>query len=145
VRQAPPIALTLSGAGAWRVAQVALPTLSAAVVAVWLVAWTPLLAGPLWSSAVAASASMLVAVAAWFGSAPKSVHLIWTGEHWAADGSPGEVDLMLDLGPWLLLRFRPPAGRSRWLPVPRREAGAAEQGLRAALYARGAAVERRQA
>jgi hypothetical protein len=122
-----------------------MPTLAAAVLAIWFAAWTPWLAGPFLAACVAVSASALVAVVSWVGTRPGSAHLQWNGEHWAADGSAGEVDLMLDLGPWMLLRFRPTVGRSRWLPVPRREAGAAEQGLRVALYARGAAVEQRRA
>ena len=142
MRQAPPIALTLSGGGAWRVAQVALPALSAALVVTWLAPWSPIPASPLLVVPVSA---LLAAVACWWGSAPQSVHLQWNGERWAADGSAGEVDLMLDLGPWMLLRFRPPGARSRWLPVPRREAGASEQGLRVALYSRGPDAVQRQA
>ena len=135
MRQAPPIALTLSGAGAWRVAQVALPALAAAVLLAWAAA----------SVALTLAAAAIVGVVAWRTGTPKPVHLQWTGEHWAVDGQAGEVDLMLDLGPWMLLRFRPSAGRRLWLPVPRVEAGAAEQGLRAALYARGSTALRRQA
>jgi hypothetical protein len=142
VRQAPPIALTLSGSGAWRVAHVALPALSAAVAVFWLSLW---LALP-FALHLAALTSVLIAAMVWSGSRPRPVHLRWNGEYWAADGRAGEVDVMLDLGPWMLLRFRPPDDVPRWLPVPRREAGPAEQGLRAALYARGAAAAaRRQA
>jgi hypothetical protein len=119
---------------------VALPALSAAVAMFWLALWLTL---PL-PHLLAALASVLAAAMAWLGSRPRPVHLQWNGEHWAADGHAGEVDVLLDLGPWMLLRFRPPDARPRWLPVPRREAGASEQGLRAALYSRGAmAVARR--
>ena len=134
MRQAPPIALTLSGAGAWRVAQVALPALAAAVLLAWAAA----------SVALTLAAAAIVGVVAWRASLPRPVQLQWNGEHWAADGSAGEVDLMLDFGPWMLLRFRRPGARSRWLPVPRREAGASEQGLRVALYSRSAAAVQRQ-
>jgi hypothetical protein len=109
---------------------------------VWLALWLTLPFAHL----LAALASVLGAAMAWLGSRPRPVHLQWNGEHWAADGQVGEVDVMLDFGPWMLLRFRAPGARPRWLPVPRREAGASEQGLRAALYARGVAVAaRRQA
>jgi len=113
----------------------ALPALAAAVLVAWAAA----------SVMLAPAAAAIAGVVAWRASRPRAVHLQWTGEHWAADGDAGEVDLMLDLGPWMLLRFRPSVGRPLWLPVPRGEAGASEQGLRAALYARGPAALQRQA
>jgi hypothetical protein len=45
---------------------------------------------------------------------------------------------MIDLGAWMLLRFRPEAGAAHWLPVP--DAGRARHGLRAALYSRASAA-----
>lgn len=76
------------------------------------------------------------------------MRLSWTGSHWVcmpvadaaspvrADAPAGEVDLMLDLGGAMLLRWRAlpaGAGQTIWLPVSRRAAPAAWHALRVAL------------
>ena len=50
--------------------------------------------------------------------------LRWDGQDWvlagAAAGRPdqrGDAALMLDLGPWMLVRFRPRDGAATWLPL----------------------------
>ena len=133
-RHAPPVAVTCSGGGAWRAVQLLLAALAAAVPA----AWAALHAG--FAEPIAAAAAAAAAVAAawlvWRLTRTQACTLSWNGEHWAADGQAGEVDVMLDLGGWLLLRLRPLAGRARWLPVPDSQAGPARHGLRAALYSR---------
>lgn len=72
-----------------------------------------------------------------------SLCLRWDGERWwlgpAAEGEPwpGEVSVALDVGDWLLLRFRPEAtahARPRWLPVERAAVPADWHGLRCAVY-----------
>ena len=132
MRHAPAVGVTLSGGGAWRTAQVLLAALAAAV----FVAWALLhLGGPVWPAACAAAVAGAVA---WRLTQPRPVLLRWDGAAWSANAQPGEVDVMLDLQRWLLLRFRPADGRVRWLPVPAAEAGAAWHGLRAALYSRAA-------
>lgn len=79
------------------------------------------------------------------------MRLSWNGSHWVcvpvadaaapvcADTSVGDVDLMLDLGDAMLLRWRParsaPQGPRAviWLPVSRHLEAAAWHGLRVAL------------
>jgi len=69
-------------------------------------------------------------------------------QHGAPHGAAGHLDLMLDGGDALLLRWRPVAGdrwtsRSQWLAVSRRGLGdAAWHGLRVALQWAQPAVER---
>ena len=69
----------------------------------------------------------------------------WYDGHWTLQlelGQPQEGSLlpMLDLGNWLLLRFRPlPSGRPRWFGVGCSSAGAAWHPLRATLFAPGRA------
>jgi RNA polymerase sigma-70 factor (ECF subfamily) len=59
------------------------------------------------------------------------------GRHWSADGVVGTLAVMLDLGPWMLLRLQGTEPvTSRWLPISAREAGPAWHLLRAALFAR---------
>jgi hypothetical protein len=50
----------------------------------------------------------------------------------------GDARVMIDLGNWILLRFAAasPASRVAWLPLSRRQAGAAWLQWRAALFAR---------
>ena len=78
-------------------------------------------------------------LAAWLSARFDATHvasqLAWDGRAWSLDGRAGSVDVMLDLGPWMLLRFD--AGRgatSRWLPLPLAKAGAAAHRCRAALH-----------
>jgi len=136
VRQAPPVSLRCDGSAAWRM----LHALLAAAAAASLVAWGLLHGGAQEASAGAASAvaALLAAAAGWFAARPESAELRWDGQAWWLDGAAGRVDVMMDLGPWMLLRFRPAAGVSRWLPVP--GAGPTRHGLRAALYSRAAFV-----
>ncbi len=134
MRHAPPVGVSLSGGGAWRVGRTLLAALAAAVFA----AWAGLHLGvPPWQAAAGAGVTALLCGAlAWRAARPQTVLLRWDGAAWSADAVSGEVDVMLDLQRWLLLRFRPTQGGPRWLPVPGAEAGAAWHALRAALYSR---------
>ncbi len=132
MRQAPPAGVSCSGGGLWRGAQVLLVALAAATFAAWVASVFTALA-PL---PPAAAAGLLAAALAWQLTPPRAAVLHWDGTRWTADGQPGDLRVMLDLGGWLLLRFAPATGRKRWLPLPQ-----ATQGMRAALYARGAAQD----
>ncbi len=81
--------------------------------------------------------ALLVALLAWRTLQSDPVDLAWDGQVWLANGAAGRVDVMLDVAGFLLLRFRPvPAALSHWIAFSRRNMGAAEHGLRVALYAR---------
>ena len=71
--------------------------------------------------------------------------LRWDGQGWWSGSDAGaahplhSVDLMMDLGGWMLLRARAePAPRwwlpGRWCSIAHRDVGAAWHGLRLALY-----------
>jgi hypothetical protein len=62
--------------------------------------------------------------------------LIWNGSQWQWQGLAGDMQVALDLGAWMLLRFDPLAGRSRWIAASRASAEGPWAALRAALYAR---------
>ena len=132
MRQAPPVGIVVSNAGAWRWIHIGLPALAAGVVAAWALGL--LEADAAATFAASAAAALAVGLAASRGR-PQPVELRWDGHAWLAAGEPVEVELMIDLGGWLLLRLGAAGRRRRWLAVPRREAGAAWHGLRAALYA----------
>ena len=97
--------------------------------------------------ALASVAAVLVIVSSWSLVRIPAVRLLWDGERWqlSANGSPGrdatdgELRLMLDLGIWMLLRFRAADGqvrgpRVRWLPVQRGGLEPQWSALRRALY-----------
>ena len=134
MRQPPPVAVTCSGGGCWRVAQAALLAAAAAAATAW--AWLQL-RGPLLPAGLAAVAvALLAGVARWRSTPPRALQLRWDGQAWSVDGQPGDVDVMLDLQRWMLLRYRPRLGRTRWLPLGDAAAGRDRHALRAALYSR---------
>jgi len=137
MRAAPPVSLRCSGGRWWRGLQTALPTLAAAACGVWALQWTQ--QAPGW----AAVPAVVVALLSWRQAAPAPVDLAWDGQLWTADGQPGQLDVMLDVGGALLLCLRPdpPSGRRRrWIAVSAAEAGPAMHGLRVAVYHRPAAA-----
>jgi len=118
------------GAG-WRIAQAGLVALAAAAFSAWVL----LHAG--WAAWPAAPVAGIAGLLAWRALRCDPVALAWDGQAWRADGVTGEVDVMLDMAGFLLVRLRPvPAGRACWIALSRRDTGAAEHALRVALYAR---------
>ncbi len=156
MRAAPPLSVRCHGGWPWRALRVGLPTLAAAVVALWLGQWLEqsdealrLNASlmPLWGTyglavapvVVALAAGALAAALAWPMTRPQPTELAWDGQHWRVGGPAGRLAVMIDLGPWLLLRWWPEpgaAGPARWLAVWAGEVGPAWHPLRCALFAR---------
>jgi len=133
MRAPPPVEFTSTSSRAGRAALAAFVGLVAAV----LVAWALPHAVAQWGDPPRASAllqgGMVLAVAImttgafWLERRRSDVGertLRWDGQDWilvAADGMPrrGDATLMLDLGPWMLVRFQPAApagaGAAAWL------------------------------
>jgi hypothetical protein len=135
MRAAPPVGLCCDGGLAWRALQSVLPGLAAAVMTGWIGAhagwpvarWLPL-------ALLTGTAAGLLA---WRLARPRQTELRWDGQAWSADGTKGRLDVMLDLGGWLLVRLRPRSpGAVRWVAVSAAEAGGQLHALRAALYSR---------
>jgi len=112
---------------------------AAALLAEWVAGWLD------WSARAAVLVMAATALAAWIGvRATRSrlpVTLDWNGRQWtwaappaAAEG--GEIGVAMDLGPWLLLRFRPTLAprRLRWIALQRGGLEAHWHALRCALY-----------
>jgi hypothetical protein len=141
MQAAPPVAVVCDGGAAWRAVQVLLQALAAASLAAWVAGHAGAF-GPL-QAVVAAAAAVLAGGRAWRAAAPQPRLLNWDGEHWRLGpaGDPGQVDVMIDLGRWLLLRHAVVAASrtAHWLPVSAAAAGPAWHGLRIALHARPAA------
>ena len=140
MRSAPPVRWVCEANAGWIAVQVTLNAAAAAVGAGWLAAMvgfpTPF---PL-SAGLAAATLAALASWRWLRHAPVAVE--WNGREWSLGEGPGraagQLDAMIDLGGWLLLRFRShdaTAGLpTRWLATAcggRRAAGSA---FRAALY-----------
>jgi hypothetical protein len=124
----PPCAITVARFGAWRTAVAVVALAALATLGAWLLA-SPL-GEDVWiraGVAVAALATIALAASLWRQPA---FRLRWDGLAWtiasaagAAPESSGRMEVAIDLGGFLLLRFTP-AGRSgpasiRWLPVGR--------------------------
>jgi hypothetical protein len=151
MRAAPAVSVRCQGGGVWRALRAGLPAVAIGTLALWLgqhfersdsawgAAWSvhPSWARePIW---IAAALALVVAILCWGLARPVAREVRWDGQRWMVDRRAGRLALMIDLGPWLLLRWRPEAGaglKRRWLAVSSREAGTAWHPLRAALYSR---------
>ena len=138
MRAPPPVEFTTALGRAWRGALSVLVAASVAVPLAWGLpyfaahwgglrpdAFSDLLGDPV-AQALVAGWVALVAFAAMWLSRRDAVErtLRWDGQEWvlAAEGRPdqrGDAALMLDLGPWMLVRFLPCAGLggTHWLPL----------------------------
>mgnify|MGYP001187685297 CR=1 FL=1 len=130
MRAPPAVAVRCTGGWPWRLLNVALPALAAGVAAAWVLRHVEASVAP---AAMVAAAVLLLA---WRLSRPRERLLQWDGQRWTVDGVPGRLQLMVDLGRFLLLRLHPEQGRGPWLAVTATEAGAAWHALRAAVYSR---------
>jgi hypothetical protein len=139
---APPVALVCEGGAVWRGVRAGLPALAAAAFAAWVAGHAGL--GLPGQALVALVAAVPAATLAWRAAAPQPRALAWDGEHWRLGPAdqPGRVDVMIDLGGWLLLRHTGDGANAAvtWLAVSGSSAGAALHGLRLALQARAPAA-----
>ena len=133
---------TLTRFGLWSTAVLVLTLLAATTLAVWL-------STRVFFEGASALAIAGIALALWFGAtvsrrAPLSLR--WDSQRWHLGPADtmghepwtGELNVVIDLGPWMLLRFRPDAQSSpdavRWLPVQRRGFESQWHTLRCAVY-----------
>ena len=132
MRAAPAVGLHCSGGFAWRLVQALVPALAAAAVVAWLLGLgeRPVV--------MALGVVPLVGAIAWGLARPLSQALNWDGQCWRLAGREGSIEVMIDLGGWLLLRFdaAAPGARSHLVAVSGSDAGPALHGLRAAVYCR---------
>lgn len=123
--------------GAWRWGVVALAGAAAASTAVWLAALFGATAAA--SATSAAAAALAAAASAVRATRLAPLELGFDGLQWSLDGggAVGRVDVVVDLGWWMLLRHVPQdaRGRVQWLPVSRARLGARWHALRCAACA----------
>ena len=144
MRAAPPVELESALGRAWRGALALVVAASVAAPLAWGLPYfaahwgslhpDPLVEGlqrPVVQAGIVAWAAAVVFVAAWLsrkaGRAGERT-LRWDGQDWVLPGTAGDPEqrgtasLMLDLGPWMLVRFLPyaacaGAGGGTWLPL----------------------------
>jgi hypothetical protein len=140
MRTAPPVHMACGRDARWASVVTVLAATAAATSAWWLVRRMGI---PTAAGAAAAAAGLAVAlfVADRFRRGTQR-RLQWDGRTWLLDGVPGQVEVMIDLGGWMLVRFVTPsqapgpwAGRLQWLPINLGLGGSAPHLCRAALHA----------
>ena len=141
MRVAPSFQIDCGPQEGWRVAQQALYAITAATILGWALAWAEVGVWP--TAALALAVGLAAAVGAGRALRASVSRLGWDGAQWSLQSAgqvpeTGQAEVMLDLGAWMLLRFRPEPsgiGSDRWLALDRRQAGAAWHTARVALFA----------
>ncbi len=137
---APPVQMVCGSDPRWYLASWALASVAATVALQWLVAGVGARAAVVWLGAAP------VALLGWLWSVRRKSGrsdplLVWDGRSWLLDGRPGQVEIAIDLGSWMLLRFHDSAASGvTWLPLPLQAAGAPVAVCRAALHAHAGAA-----
>ena len=138
MRTAPAVRVVCDLGGAWRWLQALLYGVASAALAAWCaLRFNAAMPVVIFVAALVAIAAFVLGMCL---LSKGTATLNWSGAAWSLDVGNGAVDLqrvdiMLDLGAALLLRLLPATGRAYWMPVRRRESGAAFPLLCAALYA----------
>jgi hypothetical protein len=135
MRGAPPVQMACGRDARWHGAECALAALAAGSAVFWLLLYQGL--PPHLVLPVVAGVA-LGAAASWWRWVDRQSRqfLAWDGVGWALDGTAGDVALMIDLGPWMVLCFRPhESSPRRWLAVDLRRCGAPIHLCRAAVHA----------
>ena len=134
MRAAPAVSVRGTGGPLWRAWCAFLPALALAALVAWGLGH---LGRPELGALAGLALGAALAMGLWKRQSRTPALLAWDGQHWSADGVVGTLAVMLDLGPWMLLRLQGTEPvTSRWLPISAREAGPAWHLLRAAAFAR---------
>ena len=138
MRGAPPVQMACGRDARWAAAVALLLATSSATLVGWL-AWHAAPADRLLPLLAAAATFGVAALTAWGRVARQALRpLAWDGRTWMLSGAPCGVEVMIDLGGWMLLRVTyPAAGRVHWLPLGLRSDDAQTHLRRAALHAHG--------
>jgi len=153
MRAPPPVEFACAPGRTGRAALSALVGLAAAVLVAWGLPYAaaqwgnPPDASTLFQGGLAVAVAVMTSGASWqmlrrFDGGERTLR--WDGQDWVlacADGRPdlrGDAALMLDLGPWMLVRFVPAAARgaraARWLALTVTQDAARWAALRGALW-----------
>ena len=139
MRAAPAFQVSLQRFGVWRTAVWLLTALALGALVAWLASRPP----PL-GVATLVMAAIGTAAMTWLAASlahQRRVDLRWDGRSWTLGASTsepvaGELGVALDLGDWMLLRFKPLSSSAVvWVPAQRHGLEAAWHGLRCAVHA----------
>lgn len=154
MRASPAVQVTFRRFGVWRAGVASIAWLGLGALAAWLMAW-PWPLSALRMTAAALAAASLAWAALSLVRVP-AVNLRWDGRVWFLlrldprfpEPIAGELRVMVDLGPWMLLRFVPVDRREGmaavWLPAQRRGSELQWHGFRCAVHAAGSPRPARQ-
>jgi hypothetical protein len=139
MRASPAFQVSLQRFGVWRAAVWLLTALALGTIVTWLASRPPPLgAGTLALAAAGTAALTWLAVSM---ATQRPIDLIWDGRNWSL-GAPnrepvaGDLSVALDLGGWMLLRFKPLSSSAFiWVTAQRWGLEAAWHGLRCAVHA----------
>ena len=144
MRASPAFQVVLDRFGVWRTAVLATAVTGGVVMLAWLASSPPSVSVASRGLAVVAALALLLFGARAARVAP--VSLRWDGQLWhlgppqSAGHEPvsGALQVALDFGPWMLLRFEPAEStwrtRATWLPAQRRGLESRWHALRCAVY-----------
>ena len=133
MRTAPPVRVAVAPGGAWRLGVAMLVALCLGACTAWVFGH----AGLPHAHGAALAAFTLGAAAAWRLQPSREMLLAWDGSQWSLDSRSGRLQVMVDLGTWMLLCLDPPARTRAWVAVGAARAGPSWHALRAAVYSRG--------
>jgi hypothetical protein len=145
MRAAPPFQVSLRRFGVWRLGVLLFAALGLCSVAAWVHTREQAAGFQFWMILLASVVIVLALTMSLFRLPP--VNLRWDGLSWhlgapdvrAVDMVAGDVQAVIDLGPWMLLRFvaadsRPRRPTTRWLPVQRHGLEGQWHALRCSVY-----------
>lgn len=144
MRAAPAVQVHVQRFVAWNGMLMSVGVMAMAACSAWFVARGDDL--PAWSEGVIAAAVLIAWVGAWTSLRCHPVRLRWDSRHWylaqpdrrVDETGPAQVQVMIDAGAWLLLRFvpegRPSQQLAQWIPVQRSGLEDQWHALRCAVY-----------
>jgi hypothetical protein len=139
MRAAPSFQVSLQRFGVWRAAVGLLAGLALTAIVAWVGSQERPIGAVVWAGA--ALGLLMAVLPAVSAARQRPVDLRWDGRTWylgaaTADPVPGDLTVTLDLGFWMLLRFRAASsGALVWLPAQRRGLEAPWHALRCAVHA----------
>jgi len=136
MRLPPPLVVDGQPSSAWRAGCSLLTAIAGAAFAAWLAAHSEVSA-PLPALAALLAALAGAALGVRLAGPAEPVRIAWDGAAWQVDGAGGDLRLMLDLGPpLLLLQHRPHGAGARWIALSSTLGICDLHALRVALYSR---------
>ena len=139
----PAVQVTIRDYSIWRAGTLLLAACVVAALCGWAWQWFRVDSRMTWLSLAVMTLAVGLAASLWRAvpvglKFDGSSWLLWNPDREGGEPIVGEVEVCLDLGAWMLLRFIPAAKRagvrSRWLPVQRSEVDTRWHALRCAVY-----------